>query len=376
MNIRKAHFCRSPFEHFEIASNGDVHLCCPGWVRSAVGNLGEQSLEEIWNGEKAQALRASVLDGSYSQCHAHMCPHLQTLDQGARLPEYSPIENFDAPKTEYSRRISQGIFPKGPSLINGAFDLTCNLSCPSCRREPIVYRPGTIEWQRAEKMANSIISAFPRVNRLKLAGNGDPFASRLYWKMLTAIDKSQHPKMKVVIHTNGLLFTPDRWKELSKAHGLIDTIEVSIDAALPESYALNRRGGSFETLLERIAFIGKLRQENHFRRWIVSFVVQANNFREMPAFVELGRSVHADTIVFNRMNDWGSFPSANLATRSIHRVEHPQHAEFVDVLSQPVFDEPGIFIGNLSEFRRPNSSSDSSSGQSSGPSSGPSSPAV
>ena len=368
MNTRAAHFCRSPFEHFEIASNGDVHLCCPGWIKGSVGNLGQQSLVEIWNGEKAQAMRASVRDGSYSQCLSHMCPHLQALDQGARLPDYSPIESFEAPKSEYSKRISQGVFPPGPSIINGAFDLTCNLSCPSCRREPIVYRPGTAEWQHAEKMANAIIEAFPRVHRLKLAGNGDPFASRLYWKMLTSIDRTLHPKMRVVIHTNGLLFTPDRWKELSKAHGLIDTIEVSIDAASAESYALNRRGGSFETLLERIAFLGNLRREDKFRRFIVSFVVQANNFREMPAFVELGRSVHADTIVFNRMNDWGSFPSAMLANRSIHRREHPQHAEFVNVVSHPILNEPGVFLGNLSEFRLKNSPTD--------PSSGPSSPAA
>lgn len=351
MNVRASHFCRSPFEHLEISSTGDVHLCCPGWVQGPVGNLGEHSLEEIWHGEKAKALRASVMNGSYSQCHTHMCPHLQALDSGAKRAPYSPIESFEAPRSPHAKKIASGETPAGPANVNVAFDVTCNLSCPSCRKGPVGLRPASPEWVKAEKMANSIIAAFPQIRRLKLAGNGDPFASRLYWKMLTSIDKAVHPSMRVMLHTNAMLFTPDRWKELSKAHGLIDTIEVSIDAATAETYALNRRGGSFETLIERLAFLAKLRESGAIRRFIVSFVVQANNFREMPAFIELGRGAKADVISFGRLNDWGSFPAAILANRSVHRAEHPEHAEFVQLLSASVFGDSDVFVGNLSEFR-------------------------
>ena len=351
MNVRASHFCRSPFEHLEISPSGDVHLCSPGWVKGSVGNLGKQTLKEIWHGEKAKALRASVMNGSYQECLSTMCPHLQALDAGSQPVPYSPIESFEAPRSPHAKKIAGGETPPGPSKVNVAFDVTCNLSCPSCRKGPLGLRPGTPEWQKAEKMAGSIISALPLIRRLNIAGNGEPFASRLYWKILTSIDKALHPSLRVMLHTHALLFTPDRWKELSKAHGLIDTIEVSIDAASAETYALNRRGGSFETLLERLAFLAKLRQEGAIQRFIVSFVVQANNFREMPAFIELGRSVKADVISFGRLDDWGSFPAAILTNRSVHREDHPEHAEFVRVLSEPVFSESDVFLGNLSQFR-------------------------
>lgn len=339
---RKSHFCRTPFEKIEISATGDVYPCCQGWVRTPIGNLGSQTLDEIWNGEKAQAMRASVRDGSFGNCIASACPHLQALDNQAAQAAYSPIASMQGSKIEASSPLLD---------VNVAFDFTCNLSCPSCRREPIAWRPGMAQFQQAEKLTGEIIRALPRIRRLKLAGNGEPFASRLYWKILTAIDRELHPSLRLVLHTNGLLFTADRWKELSKAHGLVDTVEVSIDAAIGETYALNRRGGSFEALLERLQFIAKLRGENSIQRLHLSFVVQANNFREMPAFVELGRSLKADTIIFARLTDWGSFPASIFANRSVHRSDHPQHAEFLSIISAPVFNESDVFIGNLSEFR-------------------------
>lgn len=351
MTVRQSHFCRAPFEKVELTPDGDVFLCCPGWVQSSAGKLGEESLTEIWNGDAAKALRASVMDGSFSQCSSSMCPHLQALDAGARQAPYSPIEDRSHPSSDYARQIGDGFVPAGPLVINAAFDLTCNLSCPSCRKSLIVARPGTVEGKQADTTALRLIEALPRVRRLKLAGNGDPFASRAYWKVLTAIDREIHPHLRVVLHTNGILFNADRWKELHKAHGLIDIVEVSVDAASGETYALNRRGGSFETLLERLDFIAKLRSENQLQKLLISFVVQANNFHEMPAFVELGRKLKADTIIFSRLNDWGSFPEAVLLQRSIHRPDHPKHAEFLEVLGNPVFTENDVFIGNLSQFR-------------------------
>lgn len=350
---RKSYFCRAPFEKIEISAKGDVHLCCPGWIRGPVGNLKTQSLDEIWNGERAREIRAAVTNGTFSECNSQTCPHLQAVDTGAKLPAYSPIESFQNPSSDYARSLTQGFVPAGPMNVNAAFDLTCNLSCPSCRKELIVWRPGMPEFQQAEKIANEVVKALPKIRRLKLAGNGDPFASRLYWKILTTIDRELHPDLRVFLHTNALLFTTERWKEMSKGHGLIDTVEVSIDAADGGTYALNRRGGSFDTLLDRLQFLAKLRSQNSIRRLLVSFVVQANNFREMPAFVELGRSINADTIIFSRLTNWKTWPPAVFASRAVHAIEHPQHAEFVDVLSSSMFDEKDVFVGNLSEFRKP-----------------------
>ena len=66
MSETKRLFCAKPFKWFEVSQGnetGDVYMCCPSWLDMPIGNLTRQSVEEIWNGEKAQEIRRSILDG-------------------------------------------------------------------------------------------------------------------------------------------------------------------------------------------------------------------------------------------------------------------------------------------------------------------------
>ena len=66
--------CELAFKQAYIYPNGDVKVGC-GWTYQCVGNLLESSLEEIWNGEMANKVRQTILDGSYSCCNKVACPH-------------------------------------------------------------------------------------------------------------------------------------------------------------------------------------------------------------------------------------------------------------------------------------------------------------
>lgn len=64
------HLCPYPWASFTIASNGDVVACCRDLDHKTVlGNLLHQEFEEIWNGEKYQALRRD-LSGKRPERHA------------------------------------------------------------------------------------------------------------------------------------------------------------------------------------------------------------------------------------------------------------------------------------------------------------------
>ncbi len=46
--------------------NGDVVLCCDDWNHSTIlGNLKNQTIEEIWNGEKLRAIRQAHIKGEF-----------------------------------------------------------------------------------------------------------------------------------------------------------------------------------------------------------------------------------------------------------------------------------------------------------------------
>jgi radical SAM protein with 4Fe4S-binding SPASM domain len=85
-----------------IHANGDVAPClCKGWhVYGPVGNLHENSLEEIFNGKKMQEFRETIYDQSFKFCKKNTCGKLWNLDQ---------VENFDHVKTSQMSQKENGV---------------------------------------------------------------------------------------------------------------------------------------------------------------------------------------------------------------------------------------------------------------------------
>jgi radical SAM protein with 4Fe4S-binding SPASM domain len=56
------HLCPYPWTSLVIASNGDVVACCRDLQhRTVLGNLLGESLQQIWNGDRMQAMRAALV---------------------------------------------------------------------------------------------------------------------------------------------------------------------------------------------------------------------------------------------------------------------------------------------------------------------------
>jgi sulfatase maturation enzyme AslB (radical SAM superfamily) len=53
--------CRLPWEHLLVVTDGRTQNCC--YQGQSLGNLEEQTLEEIWNGEKINEVRESLTNG-------------------------------------------------------------------------------------------------------------------------------------------------------------------------------------------------------------------------------------------------------------------------------------------------------------------------
>ena len=73
--------CRKCFEYAYIFVGGDVRLC--PWNGIVIGNLLENTLEEIWRGEKAQEVRNAFLRGELLGCSERYCP--DCINQSAAL---------------------------------------------------------------------------------------------------------------------------------------------------------------------------------------------------------------------------------------------------------------------------------------------------
>lgn len=348
-------FCSKPFTWLEVsrgslAGEGDTFMCCPSWLPTPIGNARTQTIEEMWNGETAQAIRESMHDGSLRYCDRSRCPYLQSPG-GPDNPVQRKVDVTDPQlRDAIDRRLT--VLPHGPLDINCSYDRSCNLSCPSCRTAVIVEKREKARVLRIQQRLTE--EALPGARMLYITGSGDPFGSPFFRKWLQTMERAQMPNVRIIhLHTNALLFTPRIWATIpADVRELVKSVDISIDAARPETYAINRRGGDFDTLLRNLEFIGTLRRDGPIAWLGINMCVQTNNFREMPEFVRLGARFRVDTVYFQQIVNWGTFTDQEFAKRAVHLPGHPLRDELGAVLADRALDEPWVMLGNLEETRR------------------------
>ncbi|MFN8392915.1 MAG: radical SAM protein [Bdellovibrionota bacterium] len=339
-------YCPKAFTNFEVFRTGEVFVCCGSLLPASIGNVYDSDFKSIWNSDAAQKIRASIHDGSFRYC-SRTCTNIRTKN----LPLKRDVEAL--PQELYrSSRISNNkllVLQDGPKTVNLAHDYTCNLSCPSCRRGM-----KSADSKRREALdqvfERGISPLLAHTRDLQIAGDGDPFASKHYRQILSALSVEKYPTLKLRLLTNGVLFDENEWNNFANIHPLLADISISIDAATPETYELVRRGGDWARLMNNLEFLGERRREGKFPVLSLNFVVQQRNFREMAAFVELGKRFNADRIFFQPVhNQTESFTQTEFRDADILNPSHPDYTAFQESLYHPLLSDPVVRIG----FPRP-----------------------
>ena len=342
-------FCYRPFSQLDIYENGKLYSCCPSWLPTDIGNIWQQSIADAWNSPKSQAIRGAILDGSFRYCNHSICPHIQD----GSLPDIEEAGNNPVYKNIIDHAITR--LDRLPVFINLCNDASCNLSCPSCRRGRILYTRGK-EYEKRQNLQDLIKSQLfstpsEREFQINITGYGDPFASPVFRDFLFNLDGNDFPNLSIHLQTNGMLLTQKNWRKMHKIHRNISVVLVSFDAASEATYQVTRRGGHWPTLLKNMEGLGQLRRNSELKFLRMDFVVQAANFREMPEFIALAKSMHADRAAFSMVLDWGTWSPAVYKEQRVWTQDHPQFDAFLNVLENPIFDDPIVALGNLSEYR-------------------------
>jgi wyosine [tRNA(Phe)-imidazoG37] synthetase (radical SAM superfamily) len=328
-------YCSFPFNYAEIHRGGDVFLCCPTWSGSrSIGNIFSDTPTKLWNSIQAQKIRSGIINGSFSECEHHICPIMAS--------QLRPRTDADETRTK---------LPHGPQHVKLCHDDTCNLSCPSCRTGMIVA--GREQQAQLDRMLHEFIIPFLADARvLDLSGDGDPFASRHY-RMVLKETAQNLPHLRINLHTNAVLCDERSWDDCALS-GRVDTVMVSIDAATPATYSVVRRGGDFDRLLQNLDFLSVQRTQNKIKRLWLAFVVQQLNFREMPAFVRMGKALGVDRIHFSNIQHWSrAMTEVQFKDAQVCREDHLLHSELSRVLIDPIFRDPIVDLGNVHKLVAP-----------------------
>lgn len=330
-----AFFCPRPFEELEISTTGETFCCCRAWLPKSFGNVHRQTAEEIWNSATAQEVRRSILDGDFRHCSRLHCQDIV----GRRLPLRDQLADPAHREILASRSI---VMARRPRWLTLSYDHSCNLSCPSCRTELVTARKSEVD--RLRETAETIVLPLLRDARLvRISGSGDPFGSAHFRWLMQRIGRAEFPRLRFILQTNGQLLDQEAWDSFD-FDGRIKAVFVSIDAADASTYAVLRRGGTFDRLLRNLSFLAGLRASGRIDRLRLDFVVQAANFREMPAVIELARVFGCDQMHFQLIRNWGSFTAREYEAQNVASPLHPEHGEFLEVLRHPSLADPIVDI--------------------------------
>lgn len=346
----KDRFCSKPWDFLEINAGGRAACCCPAWLPTSIGNLLDQRFWEVWNSEPIQAIRKSVLDGTYQFCRPANCP----LISAGILPLKKSIVDERLRKIIDEELVTTSDLP---AKFNLCYDNSCNLNCPSCRINHINVVTGE-EYNRRLIIHQKVVDVvFSEKNvrkiTLNITGSGDPFGSKLYRDFLTSIDGKKYPNVTFDFQTNGVLFTENYFEKICGIHSNIGRVAVSFDAATEATYNVLRRGGNWNQLIENMVFINRLRAEGIIKRLEIEYVVQTLNFSEMPDFVKITSQFESvDVISFSLINNWGTYSEDEFKYHAIWRADHPGFNSFLEILKSPILETNKIFWGNVSAYRK------------------------
>lgn len=318
-------FCSKPFDFLYIMPEGNVKLCA--WSDYILGNILENSIEELWNGEMAERFRESIIDGSFFYCKCESCPYLSM----------GTLEDMDEEKR---RQIyTQSPYPNELSL---AYDLTCNHKCPSCRSE--MYCASDEQKDILQKITDKVAPYLPKLKKLITNGSGEVFASRYIMKLL----ESLHPEnedFKLIIETNGGLFNQANWKRIQHLEGYYIKVNVTPNSYREGTYGYLAGGqcAQLEELKDNMQFIAELRDNEKINYLQINFVVQECNYQEVPEFIQISlERYHADEVALKPLNWWFSMTEEVYWFKDILNPLHPYHQDYLRMMKNSWLKHPKV----------------------------------
>jgi len=256
--------CRAPFTSLHVDQFGDTRPCCQS--SRVLGNVADQTLDEIWHGDSLAELRTAISDGDLSLG----CEHCEWAGRGGR-------------ETTYAVRFDRDRLPApdaGPTRLELAPSNACNLQCTMCNGD----------WSSSIRLHREKRPALPRLfgdrqlaevaaladglDEIQLFG-GEPL---LMPEGLRLLDIAEQTGIRAVVTTNGSILTP-RVEALLDRPG-VDLV-VSVDGTSPEVYESIRCGASWSVLQEHLDRMQELAAK-HGNRVNLAHCLMTTNWHEFP----------------------------------------------------------------------------------------------
>jgi len=303
--------CNMPYRGLSIDMEGDCFLChCDAYLPVAVANILDlKRLRDVWHDNSTSAyLQHNISEHRYTYCAVEHCG---ILEHAVDMKQYEISVNIDE---------------------------SCNLACPTCRRQPIMHQAGEI-YQRRLATVNHLVDLIndfdePEGLQLTMSGNGDPLASAIMRPLiLNWQPRSNH---SVKLFTNGLLMRkllPD-----SPIFPYIRHYQLSVDAGSREVYERVRRPGRFSVLRDNLDWLAANRPPDS--QVLLFFCLSDGNVNDVKNFVDMCTEYGFQGGI-TKLDNWYTFDDFD--AHDVANPAHPMHSVALDQL-RAVWGTAGINI--------------------------------
>lgn len=318
--------CERGLNFLQITTDGNVGLC-PWRLDNIIGNLYDSTLEEIWHGDKAEALRKKLMDGNYSACHVDSCPYLSMGDIDNHMAEVEKLPDY-------------------PQELYMAFETVCNYNCTCCICPEMMQESKTKNTEDLYRLVEERLQPIlPHVKVISASGFGELFASKHTLNLLA----NWHPlapkeECYVELETNGSLFDAEHWKQISNLgqyHLRVDITVMSFEEKIYQ--ILSGTKLPISQIENNLRFVKSLREQGIINYLEIATVYQERNFRSLPEFAR--RCVEEFGADYVRLRPYLQMakysPDIEWFT-DVRGKYHPYHQEFLEVMKDPIFQHPKV----------------------------------
>jgi hypothetical protein len=224
--------CDWIFKLLVVLCDGKVVCgCADPQGERPLGHLSQNSLKEIWQGQKVRQIREELNSGFSSFCLP--CGIKKALGDDEPVPQ-QPLQLDILPRIFFE-----------PTVL-------CNLSCfkAVCARQSGIIDTRQRKYFPVDEFQSMLAHVGPGLIRLDFFNYGEPF---LHPQALEMIEytKKNYPHIYLYTSTNGLMLDQEKISRLVQAG--LDEITFSVDGADQRTYARYRQGGNFDKLLKNMA---------------------------------------------------------------------------------------------------------------------------
>ena len=291
-----------------------------GWTGYNIGNLSECSIEELWQGEKAEEFRQSLIDGSYRYCKKDSCPYLAN-------------EILEEILTDYK-------VPDYPKYCSLSYEEQCNYVCKFCRTKK--YIPTKKEKEGIQKIEKEIYKFAGQLDNLSSNGVGEIFCSPSILDFLHNVKFNKN--IKIGLESNGSLFNERNWLKISNLGMYNLEVMITVHSFEESTYQfLSGTNLPLSNVIKNLCFIKGLREKGMVKRFEIATVVCERNFRELPDFVEKCLEFNPDSIRLRFFEPYGVGNRSDEWFYDIRNSNHPYYEEFKRIIRHPILQHPKVW---------------------------------